>query len=48
MNVVGIILFVLLTGLVVYLVIDTIIYIVKRVKHKKQKNDDVVDNTTDK
>lgn len=37
MNVVGIILLVGLCGLVLYLAIDTTIYIVKKVKQKKQE-----------
>lgn len=40
MNVFGIVLIVALAGLVVFLTIDTTIYIVKKVKLKKQQEKD--------
>lgn len=47
MNVLGIIIFVILAIFVTWLVIDTIIYCVKKIKAKKnKKNVEVVDNET--
>ena len=45
MKVVGIIIFVLLACFVTWLVVDTVIYIIKKVKAKKQ--DKNVNETTD-
>ena len=45
MKVVGIVIFVLLACFVTWLVVDTVIYIVKKVKAKKQDKND--NETTD-
>lgn len=47
MKVVGIIIFVALALFVTWLVVDTVIYIVKKVKDKK-KNKEIKNETTDK
>lgn len=41
MNVISIIVFVVVCGLTTWLLIDTIIYFVKRIKAKKQKSKEV-------